>query len=136
VVRAIGSNASPEAIAAAAEIEAKTQAPSTDLVQQTIPEADTSQDYEAMLAELEQQIEGKPAEAAKEEVPQVEQVPTGGPSAPIKVAEPAATEFVVPTGFRYTLLESPAYEGLTPLSFEDADFELESLYFELKNSIT
>ena len=99
IVRAKGSAASPEAIAAAAEIEAKTQAPSTDLVQQTIPEADTSQDYEAMLAELEQQIEGKPAEAAKEEAPQVEQVPTAGPAAPVQVTQPEAPAApITPTG--------------------------------------
>ena len=108
VVRAIGSNASPEAIAAAAEIEAKTQAPSTDLVQQTIPEAESSQDYESMLAELEQQIEGKPAEAAKEEAPQVEQVPTGGPSAPIKVAAPEAPALL---DERIGLPEGPAREN-------------------------
>ncbi len=71
------------------------EAPSTDLVQQTIPEAETSQDYEAMLAELEQQIEGKPAEAA----PQVEQVPTAGPAAPVKVTQPEAPAApVTPTG--------------------------------------
>jgi hypothetical protein len=99
VVQAIGPNASPEAIAAAAEIEAKTQAPSTELVQQTIPEAEGSQDYEAMLAELEQQIEGKPAEAPKEEAPQVEQVPTAGPAAPVQVAQPEAPAApITPTG--------------------------------------
>ena len=68
--------------------------------------------------------------------------PTGGPAAPIvekapeaPVSEEAAPEtpaapapvFVAPAGFRYTLLESPAYEGLEPLSLEDADFELEAL---------
>ena len=36
-------------------------------------------------------------------------------------------KFVVPKGFSYVLLESPAYEGLNPLSLEDADFELEAL---------
>jgi len=95
VVKAKGSAATQEEVAAAAEIEAKTQAPSTDLVQQTIPEADTSQDYEAMLAELEQQIEGKPAEAA----PQVEQVPTAGPAAPVQVTQPEAPAApITPTG--------------------------------------
>jgi hypothetical protein len=71
--------------------------------------------------------------------------PTGGPTIPVVekapeevVAEEPATEApaapevtppesVVPVGFRYTLLESPAYEGLEPLSLEDADFELEAL---------
>ena len=75
------------------------EAPSTDLVQQTIPEADTSQDYEAMLAELEQQIEGKPAETAKEQALQVEQVPTAGPAAPVQVTQPEAPAApITPTG--------------------------------------
>ena len=50
--------------------------------------------------------------------------------APVVKAEEQPTkkvESVVPVGFRYTLLESPAYEGLTPLSLDDADFELEAL---------
>jgi len=82
----------PTAVAPAV---APAEAPSTDLVQQTIPEADTSQDYEAMLAELEQQIEGKPAEAA----PQVEQVPTAGPAAPVKVTQPEVPAApITPTG--------------------------------------
>lgn len=41
------------------------------------------------------------------------------------VVEP--TEIAAPTGFRYSLIESPAYEGVEPLSPEDADFELSVL---------
>jgi hypothetical protein len=40
---------------------------------------------------------------------------------------PASLTSDVPAGFRYTLIESPAYEGVPPLSIEDADFELEAL---------
>lgn len=43
--------------------------------------------------------------------------------APSGVAEP----FSVPQGFRYAVTQSPAYEGIEPLSIEDADFELEAL---------
>lgn len=41
------------------------------------------------------------------------------------VVEP--TTIKAPTGFRYSLVESPAYEGIDPLSVEDADFELSVL---------
>ena len=39
----------------------------------------------------------------------------------------APAEFKVPVGFRYSLLESPAFGNEQPLSFEDTNFELEAL---------
>ena len=45
----------------------------------------------------------------------------------VAAEKPKETVFNAPAGFRYTLLESPAYEGFEPLSLEDADFELEAL---------
>jgi len=39
----------------------------------------------------------------------------------------APAEFKVPPDFRYSLLQNPYYDGIKPLSFEDADFELEAL---------
>jgi len=110
---------------------AEEQPPSTELIQQVL---DESQDTGQMMGEL----EGKPVEPTVQtpEAP-ITPVVTGGPSAPtvtkpqVPVTTPEAVvtppEFTVPTGFKYTLLESPAYEGLTPLSLEDADFELEAL---------
>lgn len=69
---------------------------------------------------------GGPATPVVEKAPEevvAEEPATEAPAAP----EVTAQESVVPVGFRYTLLESPAYEGLEPLSLEDADFELEAL---------
>lgn len=57
----------------------------------------------------------------------VDQSAIGETQQPAPVEEVKPPESVVPTGFKYTLLESPAYEGLDPLSLEDADFELEAL---------
>jgi hypothetical protein len=116
VVQSQGDAATIEQKAAAETIEQQNQPPSTELINQT----DQSQDIAQMMAEL----EGKPVEPTV----QAPVAPTGGPSTP-KVTKPETpfTAFTVPTGFKYTLLESPAYEGLTPLSLDDADFELEAL---------
>ena len=98
-------------------IVAEDQPPSTELIQQVL---DESQDTSQMMGEL----EGTPVETGEQVAP------TGGPSAPkvIKPEAPVTTPgFTVPAGFKYTLLESPAYEGFEPLSLEDADFELEAL---------
>jgi hypothetical protein len=118
----------PEVKAQAAPIEptapveppAGPAAPSAELVTQTIPTSE-SQDYEDMLAELEQQIEGKPVEKAVK--------PAEEPAPKETEVSQVTPESVVPTGFKYTLLESPAYEGLAPLSLEDANFELETLEY-------
>jgi len=109
---------------AVAEPVVTEQPPSTELIQQVL---DESQDTGQMMGEL----EGKPVETGEQVAP------TGGPSAPTvtKPQAPVTTpeavvttpEFTVPTGFKYTLLQSPAYEGFEPLSLEDADFELEAL---------
>jgi hypothetical protein len=63
-----------------------------------------------------------PAEPVKVAEPAAPEAPaevTAGPTEPAKVEEAPAPESPVPTGFKYTLLESPAYEGLEPLSLED-----------------
>ena len=109
---------------AVAEPVAEEQPPSTELIQQVL---DESQDTGQMMGEL----EGKPVDTGEQVAP------IGGPSAPTvtKPQAPVTTpeavvttpEFTVPAGFRYTLLESPAYGGSEPLSLEDADFELEAL---------
>jgi len=43
---------------------------------------------------------------------------------PRKITGPV---FQAPSDFRYTITQAPSYEGQEPLSFEDADFVLESL---------
>jgi hypothetical protein len=72
---------------------AAVETPTEELARQVLP--DESQDYEAMIKELEAQMEGKPA--PKVEAPTAEEpittgpsAPVGGPAAPVKVAEPEA----------------------------------------------
>lgn len=57
-------------------------------------------------------------------------VPTT-PAAPTEtpVSPQEATPFKVAPDFRYTITEAPNY-GLSPLSYEDADFDLEALQFQ------
>lgn len=43
------------------------------------------------------------------------------------VAEKAAPTFKAPPAFKYSITESPPYEGVDPLSVDDAQFELEFL---------
>jgi hypothetical protein len=56
--------------------------------------------------------------------------PAPTPSAPISPADAPAVPpaaFVVPGAFRYSVTQQPSYEGLPPLSMEDAEFEMEVL---------
>jgi hypothetical protein len=54
---------------------------------------------------------------------------TGGPATPTEepVTPTGPTGFAAPPDFRYSVLQSPYYEGIDPLSLEDADFELEAM---------
>lgn len=80
------------------------------------------------LAQKPAEVTGPPETTAGPSAPK-------GPAAPVEkptetaptVTEQKPAEFKVPAGFKYSLLESPAYEGMDPLSLEDADFELEAL---------
>jgi hypothetical protein len=49
------------------------------------------------------------------------------PAALTKTEEGGPSGFSAPPDFRYSLLQSPYYEGIDPLSLEDADFELEAM---------
>ena len=97
----IAPEATPEAVPEAAPEKpiggpaapAAVETPTEELARQVLP--DESQDYEAMIKELEAQMEGKPA--PKVEAPTAEEpittgpsAPVGGPAAPVKVAEPEA----------------------------------------------
>ena len=57
-------------------------------------------------------------------VPTTPAAPTETPAAPQEAAS-----FKVAPDFRYTITEAPNY-GLSPLSYEDADFNLEALQFQ------
>lgn len=73
---------------------------------------------------------GTPAATATEATQPDGLATTGAPAATVGAGEgtaPAALTPAVPAGFSYSLTESPAYEGISPLSIEDADFELEAL---------
>jgi hypothetical protein len=47
--------------------------------------------------------------------------------APVAARPTILSAPTVPSGFVYSLTSTPAYEGVAPLSVEDADFELEAL---------
>ena len=73
---------------------------------------------------------GTPAATATEATQPDGLATTGAPATTVGAGEgtaPAALTPAVPAGFSYSLTESPAYEGISPLSVEDADFELEAL---------
>jgi hypothetical protein len=126
----------------APEAPAAVEPPSTELVKQTTAEADTSQDYETMLAELEQQVEGKPAEVKAPEAEQVvvpeapaeitaPMTPTGGPSAPIKVTE-AAPE--IPAGPAAPAAVETPTEELARQVLPDESQDYEAMIKELEVS--
>jgi hypothetical protein len=84
--------AEPEAPIAGPAAPAAVETPTEELARQVLP--DESQDYEAMIKELEVQMEGKPApklEAPTEEpITTVPCAPVGGPAARVKITEPEA----------------------------------------------
>jgi len=100
--------ATPEMPVAGPATPAAVEAPTAELARQVLP--DESQDYEAMIKELEAQMEGKPAPKAEEPVTIGPSTPTGGPAAPVKVAEPEAPIEEKPTSLydRLGLPQGPA----------------------------
>jgi hypothetical protein len=120
-------------------IEGKKSTPLGDRLIETLKQANDQYKNDQMMGVMEAQRAGvevpapKPLTTAQaDEV--VNKFLASNKPAPKPAPKPAAVapvapvkESPVPAGFKYTLLESPAYEGLEVLSLEDADFELEAL---------
>jgi hypothetical protein len=87
-----------------------------DLTQQWMDAIEKGDTEEA--ARIQAQIEGKKTPSGSEKKPKAAKKPK---------VEAKAEEIKAPVGFRYSITESPAYEGTDPLSTEDADFELSVL---------
>jgi len=93
------------------------------------PPPSASQDTEAMLREILGEAPKPQLEEPSEQPPSTQLAKEVLPDTnTVSVEKPAEVPaFKAPAGFAYSVTQSPAYEGVEPLSADDAQFELETL---------